>query len=429
MSLSDHFEHLQPSVALMAKPTKKFFKEYKDHTRLKLSVLREYLARWARILMQRGIQRRVWFVDGFAGKGQDEKGNEGSPLIACRMAREIEAEFGAGNREVRVIAVEANRTNALDLRRTLEAFTPAQGRLVPVYDGELADHLAEILGLTRDEPTLFFLDPFGVKGLRADLVPQLLSGRMNELLILFSPESAHRLRGAATAPKPRSKKASHKEQGDMFSIEPEAETVDERVSDESDDDSDPAVRAWETTAPASEEILDVAFGGNSWKPIMEATPRHSARRKWLDLYMEVLRRNGARYVTPLSVVDHDDDHIYYLVHAAKDPKAVQAMKDAVRTAMNAREREAGRQQGMLFSTMTDIDGVVRQLARRFGGTGPVRWTDKKEYEKTVQGFAICETHALYADMDALQEALAAHGYLVSKKRPIAYEFPAFASGA
>jgi three-Cys-motif partner protein len=281
----------------MGKATRKFFREFKDHTRLKLCVLREYLSRWPRILLQRGVHRRVWFVDGFAGRGQDDRGNEGSPLIACRIAAEVEREFGSGNREVRVIAFEANKGNASALRRALEEFGPAQGRTIPVHDGELADHLDEIRRLTGDEPTLCFLDPFGVKGLRADLVSKLLSGPKNELLILFSDESADRLRGAAVAPKPKSKRDLHRGQRGLFDDDgSDAASANDADTDSAGDDAasdDPTVRAWESTAGVSEEILDVAFGGNFWKPIVEATPRALARRKLLELYVEVLRHNGA----------------------------------------------------------------------------------------------------------------------------------------
>jgi three-Cys-motif partner protein len=411
----------------MGKAKKRFFREYRDHTLLKLGVLRAYLSRWARILLQSGRQRRVWFVDGFAGKGQDDKGNEGSPLIACRIAAAVEADFDAGSREVRVIAVEASRAHATALRNAIDGFGPAQGHSVPIHHGELGDHVDEILLLTENEPTLYFLDPFGVKGLRADLLPLLLRGPMNELLILFSDEGAHRLQGAATSPKPKNKSPLHRGQEDLFSFTAPHPTRDMQPEGEDDDEPDAAVRGWERTAPASEEILDVAFGGNYWKDVMEGIPRHLARRTWLELYMDLLRRSGAAYVTPFSVVDHDDDHVYYLVHAAKGRAAVRAMKDALRSALNAREREDGRRQGMLFDTVTDIARVVSRLERRFAGQGPVRWTDKKGYENTVQGFAICETDAFYADMDALQEMLAARGYLVSA-RPFTYEFPPMNAG-
>lgn len=414
----------------MGKAKRKFFRAFQDHTLLKLGVLRAYLTRWSRILLKSGRQSRVWFVDGFAGKGQDDKGNEGSPLIACRIADEVERGFGVGSREVRVIAVEETKGHANALRRAIASFGPAQGRPVPVYHGELADHLEEILRLTGNEPTLYFLDPFGVKGLRADLLPHLLRGPMNELLVLFSDAGAHRLQGAATAAKPKRKASPTRGQEELFdsgSLDSTAATTPEE--EEHNEERDAATRAWEHTAPASEEILDVAFGGNHWKPIMEATPRHSARRKWLELYLEVLRKNGATYVTPFSVVDHDDGHVYYLVHGAKDRAAVRAMKDALRSALNARERDEGRRQGVLFGTLTDIDRVVRRLERRFGGLGPVRWTDKTGYENTVQGFAICETDTFYADLPALQEELAARGYLLGKRPFTIYQFPAVGASA
>src|SRR5690242_4199488 len=108
----------------MGKAKRKFFRAFKDHTLLKLGVLRAYLTRWTRILLKSGRQRRVWFVDGFAGKGRDDTGNEGSPLIACRIADEVEREFGVGSREVRVIAVEETKGHAVALRRALDSFSP-----------------------------------------------------------------------------------------------------------------------------------------------------------------------------------------------------------------------------------------------------------------------------------------------------------------
>lgn len=52
------------------------------HTHGKHLVLRSYLGAWFPI-MSKG-NRRVLFIDGFAGPGEYEGGEEGSPIIALR---------------------------------------------------------------------------------------------------------------------------------------------------------------------------------------------------------------------------------------------------------------------------------------------------------------------------------------------------------
>ena len=52
------------------------------HTRAKHELLRRYLAAWFPVLTNRGFNRRVLFLDGFAGPGIYANGEPGSPIIA-----------------------------------------------------------------------------------------------------------------------------------------------------------------------------------------------------------------------------------------------------------------------------------------------------------------------------------------------------------
>lgn len=53
-----------------------------QHTRAKHELLRRYLGAWFPILTASGWNRRVLFLDGFAGPGVYAGGEPGSPLIA-----------------------------------------------------------------------------------------------------------------------------------------------------------------------------------------------------------------------------------------------------------------------------------------------------------------------------------------------------------
>jgi len=54
-----------------------------DHTIAKHAILLKYLAGW--LPTQATWNNRLIFIDGFAGPGEDETGEEGSPIIALKM--------------------------------------------------------------------------------------------------------------------------------------------------------------------------------------------------------------------------------------------------------------------------------------------------------------------------------------------------------
>ena len=61
------------------------------HTEGKHLVLEHYLNAWFAILGRDTLARRILFVDGFAGPGRYEGGEEGSPVVAMRVLAEHSA--------------------------------------------------------------------------------------------------------------------------------------------------------------------------------------------------------------------------------------------------------------------------------------------------------------------------------------------------
>ena len=55
------------------------------HTEGKHLVLENYLKAWFPILGMGNRNGRILFVDGFAGRGEYEGGEEGSPVVAMRV--------------------------------------------------------------------------------------------------------------------------------------------------------------------------------------------------------------------------------------------------------------------------------------------------------------------------------------------------------
>ena len=69
-------------------PPKTVLWERDEHTEGKHLVLEHYLKAWFPILGMGERNKRILFVDGFAGPGEYEGGEEGSPVVAMRVLAE-----------------------------------------------------------------------------------------------------------------------------------------------------------------------------------------------------------------------------------------------------------------------------------------------------------------------------------------------------
>ena len=180
----------------MLAPTQiNFFDEPKLASLAKLNLLGKYLVPWSRKLGA-GWQQ-IWVVDGFAGAGAyDSEGGpvDGSPRVAARWAaRELETR---GYALVKCVNVERERVWFDQLEDNTEQWRP---HLVTNVHGEFATRLPQVLDIIKRDPTFFFLDPFGVRGIEMALLEQIIARgkRRSELLIHFSEKSFRRMAGHA----------------------------------------------------------------------------------------------------------------------------------------------------------------------------------------------------------------------------------------
>ncbi|MFD0817657.1 three-Cys-motif partner protein TcmP [Micromonospora zhanjiangensis] len=116
-----------------------------------------------------GQSNPVVFLDGYAGRGEYEDGEPGSPLLLTRCA-----EFVSGFRDVRGFFVEQDDDNFANLRQVLHAKGGTVRR--ELRHGTLDEHLPELLVLAKDASLFAFLDPFG-PALAFDTIRHHLLGR------------------------------------------------------------------------------------------------------------------------------------------------------------------------------------------------------------------------------------------------------------
>lgn len=153
------------------------------HTAAKHDLLRRYLGAWFPILANRGFNRRLLFIDGFAGPGVYDTGEPGSPIVALTTLVDHQAFASWSATEFVFFFIEEDRRRHESLVAELDAFWSKRGGMPPnvhvqglhgafedVADGVLTG--LEKRGQTL-APTLAFVDPFGYSGASMDTICRL----------------------------------------------------------------------------------------------------------------------------------------------------------------------------------------------------------------------------------------------------------------
>ncbi len=166
-----------------------FFSEQMGQSRVKSKILTDYFAAWARIMAGHagkhgsGSHDHIAYVDLFAGRGRYDDGNPSTPLILLRSVIDepkLRTSVATLFNDVDSCAVEALRCNiegipGLD---TL-AYPPV------VLNQEVGPALSRALSATRLVPTLFFIDPWGYKGVSLDLIAAAMKDWGSECVLFF----------------------------------------------------------------------------------------------------------------------------------------------------------------------------------------------------------------------------------------------------
>jgi three-Cys-motif partner protein len=166
------------------------------HTAAKHLLLRRYLDAWFPILGKH--HTRINYIDGFAGPGQYEGGEVGSPLLAIDAAKNhLQKGTLASTVTINFIFVEAKPAHAEHLKSQLaKQAIPTQFK-VSVIPGEFASVIGGILDQLEGKgkqlaPTFAFVDPFGFAGIPFDLMARILAHPKCEVFINIMVEFINR---------------------------------------------------------------------------------------------------------------------------------------------------------------------------------------------------------------------------------------------
>ena len=309
------------------------------HTNGKHLVLRHYLDAWLPIMLR--SNERILYVDAFAGPGEYQEWELGSPLIALTRFLNF-SRFAGATGSMAFEFIEADFDRYMHLKSVLarEEYHLPPNATCNTYHGTFNDRMTKVLDQLDIqqqalEPALVMIDPFGVSDTPMSTVQRILQNPKAEIYFTFMYDTVNRF----------------------------------------------------TAAPQYESVFTDLFGSDEWRAGRDIVDGDTKFSFFVDLYKSGLRAAGATQLLHFAIDKEDKQNYYVIIYATKSTKGSDEMKKAMwRAAPNGDYRFVGGNQNQIAfgEQIVDYDILQRQLADRFHGKG---WIPMDELEDFVMSDA------------------------------------------
>lgn len=154
--------------------SQKFFDESKEQSQVKTAIVSKYFDRWAQIMM--ATQDRnptkwgdvIAYVDLFAGPGRFKDGTKSTPLVIIEKA--IADEKLSARLQTLFNDKDTDNSNSLQSAINELAGIDTLNFTPSIMNKEVGGDMVKMFSSYKLVPTLFFVDPWGYKGLSLELI-------------------------------------------------------------------------------------------------------------------------------------------------------------------------------------------------------------------------------------------------------------------
>jgi len=163
---------------------KKFFEERTEASQVKAQIVDKYFRAWAGIVVPRARDGKIAYIDLFAGPGRYEDGSASVPLMVLQntiadpeLRDKLVSVFNdKDENNTRTLEEEIDQLNGIENLK----YKPQ------VMNNEVGTEIADSFEKTGLIPTLFFVDPWGYKGLSLRLINSVLKNWGCDCIIFFN---------------------------------------------------------------------------------------------------------------------------------------------------------------------------------------------------------------------------------------------------
>ena len=241
-------------------------------------VLRSYLNAWIPILAT--WNKRLLFIDGFAGPGEYEDGEDGSPVIALKALIEHTAKISS---EIVFLFMDNDKNRTEHLDQVLDNLSPKPppNAKIQIIQGKFDDTMDQVLEQIEEQkkqlaPCFVMIDPFGISDTPMSIIKRIVSNPRSEIYVTFMYEFFNRFK--------------------------------------------------KTTE--FEKHLDELFGCENWREGIDIQDYEKRKNFFFDLYKGQLKKAGCKYVVSFDLYK-GKRHVYSIFFGTQHLKGCDVMKSAI----------------------------------------------------------------------------------------------------
>jgi three-Cys-motif partner protein len=151
-----------------------FFNEQQEQSLIKTRIVEKYFDVWANVIIptvkKSSVEPRIAYIDLFAGAGRYKDGSKSTPVKVLEIAIKHK------NPDMRNMLVsifnDADAENVSSLQQAIDSIPGIETLRHPpqILNQEVGNNIVKTFQNFRLVPTLFFVDPWGYKGLSLQLI-------------------------------------------------------------------------------------------------------------------------------------------------------------------------------------------------------------------------------------------------------------------
>ncbi len=163
-----------------------FFSDATEQSKVKIRIVSKYFKAWTNVMvpMAKKMSNKLNYIDLFAGPGLYEDGTESTPIL---IFKQVIQDPILSSMLVSILN-DKNSDNINSLKENINSLPGIENlQYKPRFsNAEVDDKIAEQLEKLKLNPTLFFLDPWGYKGISRRLIQAVIKDWGCDCIFFFN---------------------------------------------------------------------------------------------------------------------------------------------------------------------------------------------------------------------------------------------------